>query len=287
MWLGGAVESIVINDRKIQSWIAAEMAIIASQVSPAAGVMPARSSTPHYTDKPRYRTAYNKLLLASICWITNVYASAYVDVDNIDLYSFSPQPKLDWMIISPLESNHCSCVQPISVLHCTALPLPLTVPLIAQCFCSCHMQPSSGGWAAEQVLVAAGMSQHQHLIGTLCPPPSLIRRTLSWLMDEGGITSHHANRGQARAVTSDKVQLSDWSWIEWNLPPDTDPACTPHKLHYWTDAIRCMEAERGEKDGGFCCVKLQTARISEAGIILLPAVMCCSIYPAQARCNLR
>ena len=42
-----AVESIVINDRKIQSWIAAEMAIIASQVSPAAGVMPARSSTPH------------------------------------------------------------------------------------------------------------------------------------------------------------------------------------------------------------------------------------------------
>ena len=47
-WAGGwAVESIVINDRKIQSWIAAEMAIIASQVSPAAGVMPARSSTPH------------------------------------------------------------------------------------------------------------------------------------------------------------------------------------------------------------------------------------------------
>ena len=43
-----AVESIVINDRKIQSWIAAEMAIIASQVSPAAGVMPARSSTPHW-----------------------------------------------------------------------------------------------------------------------------------------------------------------------------------------------------------------------------------------------
>ena len=50
MWRGGAVESIVINDRKIQSWIAAEMAIIASQVSPAGGVMPARSSTLH-TDK--------------------------------------------------------------------------------------------------------------------------------------------------------------------------------------------------------------------------------------------
>ena len=203
--------------------------------------------------------------------ISLVYASAYVD--NIDVYSFSPQPKLDWMIISPLESNHCSCVQPISVLHCTAT----ATNCATQCFCSCHMQPSSGGWASEQVLVAAGVSQHGHLMGTLSSPPALIRRTLSWVMDEGGITSHHANRGQARAVTSDKVQLSDWSWIEWNLPPDTGPACTPHKLHYWTDAIRCMEAERGEKDGGFCCVKLQTARISEAGIILLPAVMCCSI----------
>ena len=76
---------------------------------------------------------------AELQMISLVYGSAYVD--NIDLYSFSPRPKLDWMIISPLESNHCSCVQPISVLHCTALPLPLTVPLIAQCFCSCHMQP--------------------------------------------------------------------------------------------------------------------------------------------------
>ena len=56
---------------------------------------------------------------AELQMISLVYASAYVD--NIDLYSFSPQPKLDWMIISPLESNHCSCVQPISPpLHCTA-----------------------------------------------------------------------------------------------------------------------------------------------------------------------
>ena len=77
---------------------------------------------------------------AELQMISLVYASAYVD--NIDLCSFSPQPKLDWMIISPLESNHCSCVQSISPpLHCITLPVPLTVPLIAQCFCSCHMQP--------------------------------------------------------------------------------------------------------------------------------------------------
>ena len=30
-----------------------------------------RHAPPLHTDKPRYRTAYNKLLLASICWITN------------------------------------------------------------------------------------------------------------------------------------------------------------------------------------------------------------------------
>ena len=117
---GGAVESIVINDRKIQSWIAAEMAIIASQVSPAAGVMPARSSTLH-TSHVTGQLTINCCLQASaeLQMISILYASAYVD--NIDLYSFSPQPKLDWMIISPLESNHCSCVQPISPpLHCTA-----------------------------------------------------------------------------------------------------------------------------------------------------------------------
>ena len=142
MWRGGAVESIVINDRKIQSWIAAEMAIIASQVSPAgAGTLLHSTLTSHVTGQ----LTINCCLQASaeLQMISILYASAYVD--NIDLYSFSPRPKLDWMIISPLESNHCSCVQPISVLHCTALPLPLTVPLIAQCFCSCHMQPSSGG----------------------------------------------------------------------------------------------------------------------------------------------
>ena len=30
-----------------------------------------RHAPPLHTDKPRYRTAYNKLLLGSICWITN------------------------------------------------------------------------------------------------------------------------------------------------------------------------------------------------------------------------
>ena len=179
------------------------------------------------------------------------------------------------MIISPLESNHCSCVQPISVLHCTATATNCATD------CSMFLQLSHAA-IKRRLSIWTGSSccrseSARAPDGDTQFPPALIRRTLSWVMDEGGITSHHANRGQARAVTSDKVQLSDWSWIEWNLPPDTGPACTPHKLHYWTDAIRCMEAERGEKDGGFCCVKLQTARISEAGIILLPAVMCCSI----------